>query len=69
VERNVRGWELSIVEHELTDEGTRLFGLDTMVNSIPAFYNTCIDMTLLLFSPPVPLCPLGGCDIRLHNTN
>ncbi|KAI1181447.1 putative class I glutamine amidotransferase [Nemania serpens] len=28
--RNTRGWEVSVVEHELTDEGKRVFGLEKM---------------------------------------
>ncbi|KAF2973513.1 hypothetical protein GQX73_g99 [Xylaria multiplex] len=28
--RNTRGWEVSVVEHELTDEGKRFFGLEKM---------------------------------------
>ncbi|KAI2635074.1 putative class I glutamine amidotransferase [Xylaria nigripes] len=28
--RNKRGWEISVVEHELTDEGKKIFGLDRM---------------------------------------
>ncbi|KAI1300573.1 putative class I glutamine amidotransferase [Xylaria venustula] len=28
--RNTRGWEVSVVEHELTDEGKKVFGLQKM---------------------------------------
>ncbi|KAI1133239.1 putative class I glutamine amidotransferase [Nemania abortiva] len=28
--RNTRGWEVSVVEHELTDDGKRVFGLEKM---------------------------------------
>ncbi|KAI1177918.1 putative class I glutamine amidotransferase [Nemania sp. FL0916] len=28
--RNPRGWEVSVVEHELTDEGKRIFGMEKM---------------------------------------
>ncbi|KAI1367633.1 putative class I glutamine amidotransferase [Xylaria arbuscula] len=28
--RNTRGWEVSVVEHELTDEGKKVFGLEKM---------------------------------------
>ncbi|KAH9908458.1 class I glutamine amidotransferase-like protein [Xylariomycetidae sp. FL2044] len=30
VARNVRGWELSVVEHELTEEGKKVFGLEKL---------------------------------------
>ncbi|KAI0873568.1 putative class I glutamine amidotransferase [Hypoxylon argillaceum] len=28
--RNTRGWEVSVVEHELTDDGKRVFGIEKM---------------------------------------
>jgi GMP synthase-like glutamine amidotransferase len=30
VSRNIRGWEISVVEHRLTDEGKRVFGKETL---------------------------------------
>ncbi|CAJ2513970.1 Uu.00g020890.m01.CDS01 [Anthostomella pinea] len=30
VGRNTRGWELSVVDHELTEEGKKLFGMDKL---------------------------------------
>jgi GMP synthase-like glutamine amidotransferase len=32
--RNTRGWEVSVVEHQLTDEGKKVFGMEKMVRSI-----------------------------------
>jgi hypothetical protein len=29
--RNTRGWEISVVEHELTEEGRKVFGLEKLV--------------------------------------
>jgi hypothetical protein len=37
VEPNVRGWELSVVEHELMAEGRRLLNLENMVNAHATF--------------------------------
>ncbi len=34
--RNTRGWEVSVVEHELTTEGKKVFGLQKMVRTTPS---------------------------------
>lgn len=36
--RNTRGWEVSVVEHELTDEGKKVLGLENMVLSPPSLH-------------------------------
>lgn len=40
VGKNIRGWEISVTEHELTDEGKKLFGVEKLVR-LPDPLITC----------------------------
>lgn len=53
--RNTRGWEVSVVEHELTEEGKKVFGLEKMVSqtllssSISHSHGKCFMLVLCSF--------------------
>lgn len=63
--RSTSGWEVSVVEHELTEEGKKVLGIEKMVNITLSSTNrknarlnfTVTDTTLVLVNPPnAPRC-------------
>ncbi|KAI2619891.1 class I glutamine amidotransferase-like protein [Hypoxylon sp. NC1633] len=59
VGRNARGWELSVTEHELTDEGKKLFGMEKL-----AIHQMHRDVVFSLPPGAVPLARTDVCAVQ-----